>query len=61
MELERLLEILGDREHCEFCPDAGSDNICSRCEAVNAITATELREFYRLVGIALVEQDRRRK
>lgn len=60
MDLERLLNILADRERCDFCPDA-SDAYCIHCKRIDPITAADLREFYRLVGVALVDNDRRKK
>lgn len=60
MDLEQLLNILADRERCDFCPNAAHD-CCTHCKQIDPITAADLREFYRLVGVALVDNDRRKK
>lgn len=46
MENNRLLEILHDRERCEFCADGGDDAVCVQCKKVKGISVDELRAYY---------------
>lgn len=53
--INRLIEITVDLEQRAFCPDEDCTDICARCDKVKPITAAELREYYREVRKALVE------